>query len=69
MSTNAVYLGYISYDANDAVLEQNEIAFTPGTTILYPGAFVADHVDFFVKFVFRNELSVAQALQLQVTTR
>lgn len=69
MPTNAVYLGYISYDANDAVLEQSEIAFTPGTTILYPGAFVADHVDFFVKLVFREELSVAQALQLQVTTR
>ena len=69
MLTNAVYLGYISYDANDAVLEQNEIAFTPGTAILYPGIHIADHVDFFVKFVFRNELSVAQALQLQVTTQ
>ena len=69
MPTNAVYLGYISYDANDAILEQNEIAYTPGTTTLYPGTFVADHVDFFVKFVFREELSVAQALQLQVTVR
>lgn len=69
MSTNAFYLGYISYDANDAILEQNELAFIPGTTITYPGSLVADHVDFFVKFIFRNELSVAQALQLQVTVR
>jgi hypothetical protein len=69
MSTNAVYLGYIAYNANDAILEQGEGAFTPGTTIVYPGSLTADHVDFFVKYVFRNELSVAQALQLQVTTR
>jgi hypothetical protein len=69
MPTNAVYLGYIAYDANDAILEQNELAYTLGTAITYPGVHVADHVDFFVKFVFREELSVAQALQLQVTTQ
>jgi len=30
--------------------------------------YTADHVDFWVKFVFRNELSVAEMFKLQVTT-
>ena len=67
--TPAVYLAYISYDGNDAILESGENAYTPGTTSLYPGTLTADHVNFFVKLVFRNALSVAKKLQLQITTR
>lgn len=67
LPTPAVYLAYIAYNGADAILEQNEIAYTPGTTIVYPGVYTADHVDFFVKFVFRENLSVAQEFQLQVT--
>lgn len=64
-----VYLAYIAYDGNEQILDQNEIAFVVGTVLKYPSTFVADHVNFFVKFIFRHELSVAKKLQLQVTVR
>lgn len=64
-----VYLAYLAYDGNSQILAQDEIAFVVGTVIRYPSVFVADHVDFFVKFIFRNELSIAKKLQLQVTIR
>lgn len=67
--TPSVYLGYIAYNGNNQVVDQNELAFTVGTAIPYPSTVVADHVSFFVKFVFRGELSVAKKLQLQVTVR
>lgn len=67
--TPAVYLAYTAFDGNDQVLASGEVAMAPGTTILYPSGVVADHVDFFVKYVFRGSLSIAEKLKLQVTTR
>lgn len=70
MSTNAVYLGVIAYNGNDEILDQQEYAYTPGTTTPFvpSSMYTADHVDFWIKFVFRNELSVAEMFKLQVTT-
>lgn len=64
-----VYLAYLAYDGNEQVLDQDEIAFVIGSVIKYPSVIVADHVDFFIKFVLRNELSIAKKIQLQVTIR
>lgn len=65
-----VYLAFFAYNGNDQVIDSGENPLTPGTTIAYStlSTMVADHVNFFVKFVFRQELSVAQKLLLQVTT-
>lgn len=64
----AVYLAFLAYNGNDEEIDQGEFAMAPGTTIPYPSILVADHVDFFVKYVFREELSVAEKLLLQVST-
>lgn len=70
--TPAVYIAYISYNANDIALEQNEIVwpynFSTSGCIAYPGIYKADYVEFFIKLVFRQPLSIAQQILLQVTT-
>lgn len=66
--TPCIYLAYLAYNSNNQVIASGEFAMAPGTTIPYPSILIPDHVNFFIKLVFRKELAVAQKLQLQVTT-
>jgi hypothetical protein len=63
-----MYYAYFAYNANDQVVDHLvDTAITAGSCIKYPGTIAADHVDFFIKFVLRQELSVAQQFLLQVS--
>lgn len=66
--TNSIYLLSNGYNANDVLISTSEMSITPGTTIKYPVVTIADHVKFYVKFIFRNTNTVVEKIQLQVTT-
>ncbi|MGC1582158.1 MAG: hypothetical protein WA766_11775 [Candidatus Acidiferrales bacterium] len=67
--TPAVYLTYIAYNSNDEIIDASyDTAMTPGTCIPYPSIYIADHVQFFIKLVFREQYSIAEQYLLQVTT-
>ena len=69
MPTNATYYTYIAYNANDEIIDEHfDIALPAGSCIGYPSLVTADHVDFYIKFVFREQYSIAEQFLLQVTT-
>lgn len=60
------YLAYIAYNANDQEVDQNELPAS--ICISYPSIVSADHVDFYLKFVQRNELNIIKRFLIQVST-
>ena len=57
------------YNANDEIVDvAYDTAIPPGTCIGYPSVVVADHVEFYIKFVLREQYSIAEQFLLQVTT-
>lgn len=61
-----IWIAYNAFNANDQLVASDEFAWS-GLPTFYSGEAV-DHVDFFVKFVFTEALSIASKLCLQVTT-